>query len=115
MKIEELLELAIKDEGNAARVARKIGYSKTIVSLIQKGKYDAGLQKFGIALRKAYSHLISGQIMCPGVRSEIHAEICRKYRKAVKQNKPLKDTMFLLVKDMCPYCPMIKGDKNDSV
>jgi hypothetical protein len=108
--IKELLELAIEHEGSAAAVARRIGYSPATISVVRADKYDAGIKKFYTRLRKEYEHLIAGQVMCPGLKSEIHTQVCRKYREAVREGKILKGSAFAIVKEMCPFCP-IGGEK----
>jgi hypothetical protein len=102
----DLLELAIKDEGSAAKVARKLNYSPATICLIRKGKYDANSALFAQQLRKEYAHLISGQVKCPALKYEIHTQVCKRYREAVKTNEIIVSDSFTLVKQMCPYCPL---------
>jgi hypothetical protein len=106
-----LLEEAIKYEGTASAVAYKTGYSKVTISLIRNGKYYGGHKVFYARLKRAYNFLSNGVIMCPGLKGEIHIQVCKQYREAVRDGKILKGAAFVQAKAMCPYCPI--GDKND--
>jgi hypothetical protein len=111
MTNKELLDAAIKNEnGIAANVARRIGYSKVTICQIRAGKYLGNDKAFFAKLRKSYDFLVNGTIRCPGLRGDIHIEVCRSYREAVRDSKTLKGTAFALVKDMCKFCP-IGGEK----
>jgi hypothetical protein len=114
MKDFELLEAAIKHEnGNAATVAKNIDYNKATISLIRRGKYPGKTKLFFDALKKRYDFLANGIIKCPALKSEMHIEVCRSYRKALKEGKNLKAHIFASVKATCPFCPMYEGVKID--
>ncbi|MDR0579608.1 MAG: hypothetical protein LBG21_03295 [Campylobacteraceae bacterium] len=105
-EVMELLEIAIDYEGSANAVARVIGYSKSAVCLVRKGKYDGNANVFYAKLKREYDFLINGIIMCPGIKGEMHPKVCKQYKEAAKAGKMLKGAAFLQVKDMCRYCPI---------
>ncbi|MDR1008048.1 MAG: hypothetical protein LBL65_05740 [Campylobacteraceae bacterium] len=100
-----LLKKAIRHEGTLSAVAKKIGYSKATTSLIRSGKYFGSYRIFYAKLKKVYDFFENGVVMCPGIKGEIHLQVCRQYRVAIREGKILKGAAFAQAKDMCPFCP----------
>lgn len=105
MRDEELLTKAIESLGSLSAVAREIGVSKTTLSLVKDGKYSNPERTFE-RLHKKLGHLMSEMVLCPGLKMEIHREVCRKYAEAVRDAKVLGGGSFAAVREVCPYCAM---------
>ena len=99
-----LLNRAIKHEGFAYVVAKKIGCSKAIVSLVAKGDYECDTKKFYAKLKEHYDSLIKGMVSCPCCNKEINVKTCKDCKEAAIAGKTLKNSVFAQVKDTCPTC-----------
>jgi hypothetical protein len=106
IKNHELLEKAIKHEGDANTVATKTGYNKATISLIRANEYKGSSEKFFTKLKEVYDFLENGTVKCPGLKGDIHLKVCKSYREALSDGKTLKGTAFASVKEMCPFCPI---------
>lgn len=67
------------EETNQAKVAKKIGYSTTVVSLVLKGKYTGDMDKIKHTIR---TRLGNSSVNCP-ILGEIENDRCLK-----EQSKP---------------------------
>lgn len=101
----ELLAAAVKERGSMRKVGEAIGVSVTVLSLIQRDKYIPVEPTF-VKLRKRFGYLKQGKTFCPGAKSEIHIEVCKRYAEAVRDGKTLVGFAFLQVREVCPYCVM---------
>ena len=105
MTNEELLVAAIENFGSLEKVGKEIGVSKTTLCRIQHGNYpnpEYTYQK----LRKKLGYLMDATVRCPGLKFEIHTEVCRRFAEAVRDDKVLSGVNFQLAREMCPYCPI---------
>ncbi len=105
MTNEELLLEAIEKLGSVSEVARQISVSKATISRIKNGDYPNPERTFD-KLRKKLGYLMEQQVMCPGLKFEIHMEVCRRFAEAVRDNKALGGVNFQLVRELGPYCPI---------
>ena len=103
----ELLAEAIKEAGSMTAAAEKIGISKTSVSLVLAGKYPNPERIFE-RLRKSYGYILNATVLCPGLKAEIHREVCSRYSEAVRDGNTLGGISFKQVSDTCPYCAFRK-------
>ncbi|MGE4399369.1 MAG: hypothetical protein AB7D29_07600 [Campylobacterales bacterium] len=110
MTNEELLLLALEDFGSLQKVGDEIGVSKTTLCLIQQGKYKNPEPTYR-KLRQKLGYLLDAAVMCPGLKTEIHREVCRKYSEAVRDGKVLGGASFRAVQDVCPYCALSVKNK----
>ncbi|MFV0481757.1 MAG: hypothetical protein ACK5LP_07205 [Campylobacteraceae bacterium] len=99
----KLLEAAVNFEGSLAKVGKKIGYSKSTLSLILMDKYPANNHTYK-KLKETYGFLKHKKVLCPALKDEIHIDACKKYAFAVFHGKELGGTAFAFVKDICRYC-----------
>ena len=105
MTNEELLLEAIEKLGGVSEVGREIGVSKAAISLVKNGKYP-NPERVYEKLRKKLGYLMEQQVKCPGLKFEIHTEVCRRFAEAVRDDKVLSGVNFQLAREMCPYCPI---------
>ena len=105
MTNEELLLEAIEKLGSVSEVARRIGVSKTAISQAKNGKYP-NPEHIYEKLRKKLGYLMEQQVKCPGLKFEIHMEVCRRFAEAVRDDKMLSGVNFQFAREMCPYCPI---------
>lgn len=103
MNLERLRE-AVALEGGIATVAKKSGVSRTALSLIINGKYGANPHKILQKVENAYNGLKDGMVLCPALKDEMSAAVCKKYRNAVKNGVALGGVAFSTVKTICPFC-----------
>jgi len=100
-RLEKALEV---ENGNLSAVSKRVGVSRTALSLIRAGKYGARSEKVLRKVDEAYSGVTDGMVLCPGLKTEISVLVCRKYAKAVKERTPLHGVNFLAVRDVCAFC-----------
>lgn len=101
----KVLEDALKIEGgNITAVAKRSGVSRTALSLIKHGRYNASPKKILMQIEEAYKVVKDGMVNCPALKDEISVKVCRRYTNAIKNKENLGGTNFLIVKDVCPYC-----------
>ncbi len=101
----DLLKKALKHEGTLAKVSAKSGAGRTALSLILSNKYPSSPDKVLAKIRSTYDFLESTLIKCPALKDEIHPNVCKRYKEAVKAKKELGGITFVLVRETCPYCP----------
>lgn len=71
-------------ETSTAQVAKRIGVSRTAVSLVVNDKYPANPQKIFAAYDAAY-----GGVTCPYLAVDITREQCRDYATKDRPSNPL--------------------------
>lgn len=71
-------------ESSIGQVAKRIGVSRTAVSLIVHDKYPASPQNVYDAFDRAY-----GGVMCPHLGTELTREQCRDYASKARPSNPL--------------------------
>jgi len=96
-----LLRAEAAASSNAA-VARRIGISRTAVSLALAGRYPADTGKLSRRVLQA----LAGRVACPGLDEEIAAETCRDWAA-----KPFAATSSHRVRmyRACQSCPRNPG------
>jgi hypothetical protein len=60
-------------KSNISRVAKQLGYSRTTISLVVSGDYDASTDKIADAVRRNFSN----QVECPHLNCVITLEACK--------------------------------------
>jgi transcriptional regulator with XRE-family HTH domain len=74
----ELLRSECQRAGQSqAVVAKKIGYSKTVVSQVLNGKYPGDLDKVEMAVRGAYENF---EVVCPELGG-VRGDVCAKHQR----------------------------------
>ena len=91
------LERAAKAEGQAT-VAKRIGYSTTVVCQVLKGRYKGDLSRVQRAVEGALMH---ATVDCP-VIGDIPLQRCIEHQRAPKR---FTNPMRVQLAHTCPTCP----------
>lgn len=83
-------------ESSITAVAKKIGVSRTAISLIVADKYGADVKKVLAKFEVAY-----GGVTCPHLNADITREQCRDYATKARPSNPLG----LVHWKACQNCP----------
>lgn len=79
-----LLQKEVEKTGSIARVAAALDLSRSTVSQVLSGKYNADTRKVAERVLSIF-----GRVACPYLDEEISMETCRKYRERdVPMNHP---------------------------
>lgn len=90
------------------KVARKLGYSATVVSLVLRRKYLGDLKAVETAVRGAYEDL---SIACP-VLGEIAPLTCQDWRTKARKFSTENSQRVRMFR-ACNRCPVCKGGRDD--
>jgi hypothetical protein len=89
------------------RVARRLGYSSTLVSLVLRGKYTGDMQAVETAVRGLFENLC---VACP-VLGDIPPFECRDWQKKAR-NFSTENSQRVRMFRACNRCPENKGGKD---
>lgn len=92
----ELFTAAVADT-SAAEVARRLGVSRTAVSLIHNGKYPASTERFATRVLTVY-----GRVACPHLQAEIPFAECRAHHT---REAPTSSPFAMRHWRACQGCP----------
>lgn len=92
------------------QVARRLGYSSTLVSLVLRGKYTGDMQAVEAAVRGLFENLC---VACP-VLGEITPLDCRDWQKKARTFSTENSQRVRMFR-ACNACPQNKGGKDGQV
>ena len=94
------------DRTSITAAAKKIGYSRSSVSLALKGDYPGGIDR----LRAAVLEKLTGAVPCPHLKTDLKSSECKDYRT---RRMPLSDPKALRHWTACQTCPHFKAKQGD--
>ncbi|WP_010142194.1 hypothetical protein [Oceanicola sp. S124] len=92
------------------KVARQLGYSATVVSLVLRRKYPGDLKAVETAVRGAYEDL---SITCPAL-GEVSPQVCQEWRTKARKFSTENSQRVRMFR-ACNGCQIHKGGKDDDV
>lgn len=96
--VRELREACAAKDSSQAAVARRIGYSTTVVNQVLKGTYKGDLTSVQRAVEGA---LMGATVECP-VLGELSRQRCIEYQRAGFR---ITNPMRVALSRACPKCP----------
>jgi len=103
--VQRLAEEADRTSQN--KVAKKLGYTASLISQIINNRYGAGTEIFEQVVR---GRLMAETVECPGLRDDITKDVCLSWRDKARDysgHNALRVQMFRA----CRRCPRFTGGR----